>query len=284
MIVIGETYGVMVPLEQIGEKFHGRGRNRCAVFRAECSVCGHVAERTAVGLRSSRRVGAKHCKECVKGTRNHHGRKLPAKEGERCGRWTVLADLGGGQTRRDTDTDAIARQRIRSCGRRIAWARCDCGEIELLDLSNARHGHSTQCTRCGRKRGEVKERKCQWCLRTRADGTHFPPDCPSTCQACLRRAPRNGRCGQCRFPLYKTKPHTCGEAVRVVTGKRTRGQPLGRNRKCRSCDKRVRSAKPDCHPCRDRARNYAGRCSRCDRVHRASHGVLICPKTDCRWK
>ena len=132
---------------------------------------------------------------------------LPAIEhtGQTVGKWTVLGrapvpGIGHG----------VMAQALWIC-------RCSCGNErqvrgQALRLGRVRAtGGSTQCDQCHRTR---RKRRCRHCDTT--DERRFHPGTSVVCRACERRGSRNGYCGFCQRPLYRTRPCDCSLEQEVV--------------------------------------------------------------------
>lgn len=158
---------------------------------------------------------------------------------------------------------------------KVRCSTIGCGaEIELprsVARSHEARAGGVRCKECHRivadwasKVGpaEVRGRVCYWCLR-KDDDTCFHNNVE--CEACARKAARNGRCSDCLAPMTKTFVHVCGVRIPISPRPPTPrppgdGNPLrnggidlmarGRGR-CPVCDSVISTSRAVCSiPCR----------------------------------
>jgi hypothetical protein len=98
--------------------------------------------------------------------------------------------------------------------RNVYWeCSCSCGARHVAQAGNLAGGLTTACLPCAMARRSAsrtpQERLCVFCGQD--DPEKFRDGLASTCNSCLRRATRNGRCPLCKYPLMASLDHTKSE-------------------------------------------------------------------------
>lgn len=99
-------------------------------------------------------------------------------------------------------------------GQTMYLARCDCGTLRRVSGQALREGRSVGCNPClGLRKRLVNDGRPHGVCYCGSPGKQRAgrASLESECQACNRRAARNGR-HSCGRALYKTRPCACEEA------------------------------------------------------------------------